>query len=144
MRADEALAEMHRRNQQTLSQGSPRRFPAWFTYGTAAALTLVWAGSDLTGWVAGVVSGVGVLLIAALTTGLERVTGVRLRMRALRWTPLVLLTAAMLITAIVVGSVMRLLDVPVANTIGGLVAALVWVIGIGPAQAAAATKPHPA
>ena len=144
MRPDEALAELDRRRQQTLRQGSPRRFPAWFTYGTAAALTLVWAGSDLTGLAAGAVTGGGVLAIVALTTFFERVTGVRLRMRALRWTPLVLLTVAMMVTAIAVGSVMRLLDVPAASTIGGLAAALVWVVGMGPAQAAAGNGPRPA
>jgi O-antigen/teichoic acid export membrane protein len=144
VRADEALAEMDRRQQQTLRQGSPRRFPAWFTYGTAAGLTLIWAGSDLTGLAGGGVAGVGVIAIVALTTALERVTGVRLRMRALRWTPLALLTVAIMVTAIVAGSVMRLLDVPAAGTIGGLAAAVVWVVGLGPVQAAAATRPRPA
>ncbi|MDI6097305.1 hypothetical protein QLQ12_01605 [Actinoplanes sp. NEAU-A12] len=136
--AAKALAEIQRRNEQTLRQGTPRRFPAWYTYGSAASLTVVWASGDVSGWAAIAMMAAGVLATLGLAVLLERITGVRLRMRALRLAPIAIITGAMLVTAIVVGSVMRLLDVPVASTIGGLAGGVVAVIGMGRAQAAAA------
>lgn len=136
--ASKALAEIQRRNEQTLRRGSPRRFPVWYTYGSAAALALVWASGDVSGWAAIGLMAAGVFMTIGLTVLLERITGVRLRMRALRVAPMAIITGLMLVTAIVVGSVMRLLDVPVANTIGGLAAGVVAIIGMGRAQAAAA------
>ncbi|GID50875.1 hypothetical protein Aca07nite_81500 [Actinoplanes capillaceus] len=136
--ASKALAEMQRRNEQTLRQGSPSRLPAWYTFGTAAALMLIWASGDVKGWlnVAMIAAGVGAIIV--LTRFMERITGVRLRARAQRVAPTALLIGAMLIVAIVVGSVMRLYDVAASNTIGGLAASIVLILGVGPAQAAAA------
>ncbi|MBO3736887.1 hypothetical protein [Actinoplanes flavus] len=136
--ASKALAEMQRRNEQTLRQGSPSRLPAWYTFGSAAALMLIWASGDVDGWleVAMIAGGVGATL--ALTRLLERITGVRLRARALRIGPIALLITAMLIVSIVVGSVMRLYDIAASNTIGGLAASIVLILAGGSAQAAAA------
>ncbi|GAA1638595.1 hypothetical protein [Actinoplanes couchii] len=136
--AAKALAEMQRRTEQTLRQGSPRRIPAWHTWGSAAGLTLVFASGDFSGWAAIALIVAGVAVTVGLTILLDRVTGVRLRMRALRAWPMVLVIGAILVAAIVVGSVMRLYDVPFDSTIGGLAGALVGVVGLGRAQAAAA------
>jgi hypothetical protein len=136
--ASQALDEMRRREQQTLERGSPRRAPAWFTYGTGAALTLIWASGDVEGLAATGLLAAGVLGATGLAIALERTTGVRLRMRGQRWTPMVLLVAAMLAVAIVVGTVLRLFDVPLASTLGGLASAAVVILGMGSAQAAAA------
>lgn len=142
--ASQALAEMRRRKEQTLRQGSPRRVPAWYTYGTAASFVPVWGGTDLEGWPRVVLIVIGVAMTVGLTVLHERITGVRLRMGSLRLTPIVVLAAVMLVTAIVVGSVLRLYDVPGNGTIAGLAAALVWVMGMGRAQAAAGTVRDPA
>ncbi|GIE34742.1 hypothetical protein Ait01nite_077870 [Actinoplanes italicus] len=141
--ASKALDEMRRRTEQTLRRGSPRRVPIWYRLGSAASLTLVWASADTHGWAASgmVVAGVAATLL--LTRRLELATGVRLRMGALRFLPIALLIGAMLVAAIFVGSVMRLYDVPLDGTIGGLAAALVWIIGIGWTQGAAAATRDP-
>ncbi|HST80890.1 MAG TPA: hypothetical protein VLL08_04000 [Kineosporiaceae bacterium] len=137
--AASALAEIQQRHQQTLRQGSPRRLPAWFTYGSAGGLALASASNDATGWTAtGMILTAAVAMIA-LAAAVERSTGVRLRMRAQRWTPVALFAVAVITAMIVVGTLMRLYDVPADGTIAGLAGALVWIAAMGPAQAAAST-----
>ncbi|HWS36546.1 MAG TPA: hypothetical protein VN408_27900 [Actinoplanes sp.] len=136
--ASKALAEMQRRSEQTLRQGSPSRFPGWYTWGSAAGLALIFASGDFSGWAAIGLITAGVALTGGLSVLLERITGVRLRMRALRVWPIALVIAAILVTAIVVGSVMRLYDVPWDSSIGGLAGGLVGALGMGRAQTAAA------
>ena len=140
--AARALNEMQRRNQQTVAQGSPRRAPVWSVLGSAAGLALVFASGDVSGWAATALLVAGVLLTALVAVALERVTGVRLRIRGSRWWPMALLTAVMLVVAIVVGTVLRFYDVPVASTLSGLAAAVVWIAGVGPVQAAASRAPR--
>ncbi len=137
--ASKALAEIHQRHQQTLRQGSPRRIPAWFTYGSAAGLALASASHDFTGWAATSMALIGAAALISLTVALERSTGVRLRMRALRWAPLALFAVAVLTAIIGVGSLLRLFDVPADDTIAGLAGALVWIAAMGPTQGAAST-----
>ncbi|MEV0902125.1 hypothetical protein [Actinoplanes sp. NPDC049802] len=137
--ASKALAEMRKRQEQTLRRGNPRKLPGWFIYGMAASLTLVWSSGDLSGWAALAVIAAGLGTTFLLARRLERVTGVRVRGRELRMMPLVLLTGAMVVTAILVGSVLRLFDVPADSTLAGLASAVVWIAGVGRAQAAAAT-----
>src|SRR5690348_13315053 len=101
--ASNALAEIHQRTQQTLRQGGPR-FPAWYTAGSAATVAILLARDDVTGWLGtAMLVGAGLVLVG-LTIALERFTGVRLRMRSLRWGPLVLFFAAVMGTAIGVGT----------------------------------------
>lgn len=142
--ASAALAEMRRRTQQTVDQGGPSRLPAWFTYGTAGSLVLVTASSDVGGRIGVGMTVAGAIAIVALVRALERTTGVRLRMRALRWTPVLIFTAAVVATIIVVGTLLRLFDVPIAGTLAGLAAAVVWVAAMGRTQAASTTVRHPA
>ena len=142
--AARALTEITERRQQTLRQGSPRRVPAWFNFGSAGALVLTSASHDVAGWVGTTMTLTALVVIIALAFALERVTGVRLRLRAQRWTPMVLFGMAVLTTLIGVGTLLRLYDVPADGTIAGLAAALVWVAAMGPAQAAAGTPRNPA
>jgi membrane associated rhomboid family serine protease len=142
--ASQALTEIQQRRQQTLRRGGPRRVPAWFTYGSAAGLALASASYDASGWVRTVMSVAGAAVLLAMAALLERSTGVRLRMRALRWTPLALFLAAVLTANIGVGTLMRLLDVPADATIAGLAGALVWIVAMGPTQAAATAPRDPA
>jgi hypothetical protein len=143
--ASKALDEMRRRSEQTLRAGSPRRVPAWYRVGTAVSLLLVWASADADLWVVSTgMTAAGLGLLFFLTWRLERVTGVRLRAGALRLTPIAVLAGAMVVTAIVVGSVMRLYDVPLDSTIGGLAASAVWMAGLGRTQSAAAKPRDPA
>jgi hypothetical protein len=143
--ASKALDEIRRRSEQTLRTGSPRRVPVWYRVGTAASLLLVWASADADVWAVSTgMMAAGLALLFLLTWRLERVTGVRLRAGALRLLPIAVLTAAMVVTAIVVGSVMRLYDVPFDSTIGGLAASVVWMTGFGWAQSAAAKPRDPA
>jgi hypothetical protein len=142
--ASAALDDIDRRTRQTLRQGSPRRLPAWYTYGSAASLVLVAAGTDVTGLAAVSMMLAGLSAAIVLARALERVTGVRLRMRAIRWTPMAALMVAMVATLIAVGSLMRLLDLPAAGTAGGLAAALVAIAGMGRAQAASGSPRNPA
>jgi hypothetical protein len=137
--AANALAEIEQRHQQTLRQGSPQRLPGWFTYGSAAGLALASASHDATGWTATGMTLTAAVAMIALAAALERSTGVRLRMRAQRWTPVALFVLAVLTAMIGVGTLMRLYDVPADGTIAGLVGALVWITAMGPAQAAAST-----
>lgn len=139
--ASKALAEMRRRTEQTLRQGTPRRFPGWYLCGSVASLTLIWSSTDLDGWASMGVLVAGVALTIAITVLLERITGVRLRLRSQRVAPMMILAAIMLFVAILVGSVLRLFDVPADGTLGGLAGSLAWVAGLGRAQAAAA-KPR--
>src|SRR5690349_11505691 len=136
--ASQALTEMHRRTEQTLRQGS-RNFPAWYTWSSAATLVVVFASTDVSGYGGSTIAIAGALANVALTVALQRRTGVRLRQRSLRWAPLAALLAAMVVTAIVVGSMLRYFDVPLAGALGGVAAALVWIVGMAPAQAAAGT-----
>lgn len=138
--ASNALAEIHQRTQQTLRQGSPR-LPAWYTFGSAAAVAILSAGDDLTGWSrTAMVVGAGLTLVG-LTVALERFTGVRLRMRSQRWGPLILFFAAVMGTAIGVGTPLRFSDVPADATIAGIAAAVVWAAAINRVQAAAIRRP---
>lgn len=142
--ASKALDEIRRRSEQTLHRGSPSRVPVWYRVGTAASLVLVWASADVDLWVAStgmMAAGLGLLFL--LSRRLERVTGVRLRARALRLMPFAVLAGAMVVTAIVVGSVMRLYDVPLDSTIGGFAASAVWTAGLGWTQSAAAKPRDP-
>jgi hypothetical protein len=143
--ASKALDEMRRRTEQTLRRGSPRHVPTWYRIGTAAGLLLIWSSGDVDVWAVSfgmLAAGAGAILV--LTRALERVTGVRLRAGALRLAPIALLAGAMVVTAIVVGSVMRLYDIPFDSTIGGLAASLVWMAGLGWTQSAAAKPRDPA
>ncbi|AEV86948.1 hypothetical protein ACWT_5929 [Actinoplanes sp. SE50] len=142
--AAKALAEIDQRGRQTLRQGSPRRVPAWFAYGSAAALALACAGNDMTGWVRTAMLLTGAATLIILAAAMDRVTGVRLRMRAVRRAPWALFAAAVLATVIGVGTVLRLLDVPADGTLSGLAGALVWITAIGPTQAAAGAPRNPA
>lgn len=142
--AAQALTEINERQQQTLRRGSPRRVPAWFTFGSAAALALMSASHDVTGWSGNAMTLTAVVAMISLAFALERFTGVRLRLRAQRWTPMVLFGMAVLTTLIGVGTLLRLYDVPADGTIAGLAAALVWVAAMGPVQAAASTPRNPA
>ncbi|WP_249998066.1 hypothetical protein [Actinoplanes sp. M2I2] len=138
--ASRSLAEIDKRQQETLERGGPRRLPAWFTYGGAAALTLGWAGTDLTRPASTILTAVSAVALIALAWALERSTGVRLRRRSLRYRPLLAFVAAVVVTGIGVGTVLRLFDVPVAGTIGGLAAGAVWIGAMGIAQTAATTR----
>ncbi|BCY09627.1 hypothetical protein [Actinoplanes sp. L3-i22] len=137
--AANALAEMERRAQQTVDRGGPRRLPPWFVYGTAAALVLPWASADLNGWPSTALILASGLAVVALTVTLERVTGVRLRMRmrSLRLGPPIAYGLAVVAVGILVGSVLRFYDVPVAGTVAGVAAGIVWVAAAGRVQAAA-------
>jgi hypothetical protein len=139
--ASNALAEIQQRSEQTLRQGSPRKLPAWYVYGTAAALAAMLATDDLTGWTATGTKLAALLTLIGLTTALERVTGVRLRMRSLRWMPLALFIAAVLATFIGAGTLLRLYDVPADATIAGIAAAVVWAVTISRVNAAAIRNP---
>ncbi|MGK5684326.1 hypothetical protein [Actinoplanes sp. URMC 104] len=138
--ASRALAEIERRRQETLDRGGPRRMPAWFTYGAAAALALVWAGGDVEGRPALAMTMAGILAVGALAWAVERSTGIRLRMSSLRFGPVAAFVAAVVATGIVVGSVLRALDVPVAGTIAGLASGAVWVLAMRRTQVAATTR----
>lgn len=138
--ASNALTEMQQRTQQTLRQGSPR-LPGWYVASTAAALVIMVASSDLSGWYDTAMSLAGALALIVLAAVLERVTGVRLRMRSLRWAPLVLFAVALLATLIGVGTLMRLYDVAADDTIAGVATALVWAAAVNKVQAAAIRKP---
>ncbi|GAA4609934.1 hypothetical protein BJY16_007588 [Actinoplanes octamycinicus] len=142
--ASKALAEIHQRQQQTVRRANPRRLPAWFTYGSAAGLALISASNDLAGWPHSLMLLAGGTALLGTAAALERSTGVRLRLRALRWTPLALFAAAVLVAIIGVGSLARLLDVPADGTIAGLAGALVWIAAMGPAQDAAGKPRDPA
>ncbi|WP_430782642.1 hypothetical protein [Actinoplanes sp. G11-F43] len=136
--AAKALDEMRRRSEQTVRQGNPRRFPVWYTMGSAVSMALIWASGDLGGWAAIGLIVVAVALAVGSTVILERITGVRLRLRSLRMAPIVFLGALMVAVVIVVGTVLRLYDVPADATLSGLAGALVWAIGVGRAQSASA------
>ena len=138
--ASRALAEIEKREQETLDRGGPRRLPAWFTYGVAAALELVWAAGDLDGRPALALTAAGVVGAGALARAAERSTGIRLRLRSLRWGPMLAFVVAVLATGIVAGTVLRMLDVPVAGTLGGLAAGAVWVAAMGRTQRAATQR----
>ncbi|MDI6103855.1 hypothetical protein QLQ12_35095 [Actinoplanes sp. NEAU-A12] len=142
--AAQALTEINKRQQQTLRQGSPHRVPAWFNFGSAAGLVLISASHDVAGWMGTAMALTAVVVMISLAFALERLTGVRLRLRAQRWTPMVLFGTAVLTTLIGVGTLLRLYDVPADGTIAGLAAALVWVVAMAPAQAAASTFRNPA
>lgn len=142
--AAQALTEINQRQQQTLHQGTPRRVPAWFKYGTAAALALTSASHDVAGWTGNAMTLTAAVAIISLAFALERSTGVRLRLRAQRWTPLVLFGTVVLTTLIGVGTLLRLYDIPADGTIAGLAAALVWIAAMAPAQAAASAPRKPA
>jgi hypothetical protein len=137
--AAQALTEINERQQQTLRQGSPRRVPAWFNLGSAATLVLMSASHDVSGWTGTAMTLTALVVLISLGFALERFTGVRLRLRAQRWTPMVLFGMAVFTTLIGVGTLLRLYDVPADGTIAGLAAAMVWVTAMGPAQAAAGT-----
>ena len=115
----------------------PGKSPAWFTYGSAAGLALASASNDATGWTATGMALTAAGVMITLAAALERSTGVRLRMRAQRWTPVALFAVAVVTAIIGVGTLMRLYDVPADGTIAGLAGALVWIAVMGPAQAAA-------
>ncbi|MEU4621898.1 hypothetical protein AB0G04_18230 [Actinoplanes sp. NPDC023801] len=142
--AAQALTEINERQQQTLRQGSPRRVPAWFKFGTAAALALTSASHDVAGWRGTAMTLTALVALIGLAFALERFTGVRLRLRAQRWTPMVLFSLAVLTTLIGVGTLLRLYDVPADGTLAGLAAAVVWVAAMGPTQAAASAPRNPA
>ncbi|MFC6568078.1 hypothetical protein [Actinoplanes utahensis] len=134
--ASNALTEIQQRTRQTLRQGSPR-LPWWYTFGSAAAVAALGAGQDLTGrFGTAVFIGAGLALVG-LAFALERFTGVRLRMRVMRWSPLILFGAAVMGTAIAVGTPLRLYDVPADATIAGIASAVVWAATINRCQAAA-------
>ncbi|WP_250030700.1 hypothetical protein [Paractinoplanes maris] len=141
--ASNALAEIEKRRQETLDRGGPLHIPAWFTYGGAAALALAWAGSDVTRPASTVMTAAGFVAVLSLAWALERSTGIRLRMSSLRLAPILLFGVAVVGTGIVIGTILRLLDVPVAGTISGLAAGAVWVAAMGRTQAAA-TRRRPA
>jgi hypothetical protein len=136
--AAKALAEIERRTQQTVDQGGPRRVPLWYSAGTALAVGACGAGSDFDGWpAANLLPLAAVLVIVALTFALERTTGVRLRTGSMRKGPLIAFGFAVVAAGIVVGTILRLYDVPLAGTISGVVAGLVWVIAMNKVQAVA-------
>ncbi|MEU8663356.1 hypothetical protein [Actinoplanes philippinensis] len=142
--AAQALTEIHERQQQTLRRGSPRRVPAWFNLGSAAVLVLLSASHDADGWKSLVMTLAALVAALGLGFALERFTGVRLRLRAQRWMPMVLFGVAVLSTLIGVGTLLRLSDVPADGTLAGIAAAVVWVAAMGPAQGAASTPRDPA
>jgi membrane associated rhomboid family serine protease len=138
--ASNALTEIDQRSRQTLRQGSPR-LPGWYIAGSAVAVAILSASQDLTGPLAtAMLIGAGLVLVG-LAVALERFTGVRLRMRVLRWGPVILFFAAVMGTAIVVGTALRLYDVSADATIAGIAAAAVWAATVNRCQAAAIGKP---
>ncbi len=141
--AAQALTEINQRQQQTLRHGAPGRVPAWFTYGSAAGVVLASASNDVAGWTSTAMALTAAVALLSLAAALERSTGVRLRLRAMRWTPVALFFAAVLTTLIGVGTLLRLYDVPADGTIAGLATALVWIAAIGPTQAAASAPRNP-
>ncbi|GIF09075.1 hypothetical protein [Actinoplanes siamensis] len=142
--AAQALTQINERQQQTLRQGTPRQLPAWFNFGSAAALVLTSASHDVAGWMGTGMSLTALVALISLAFALERFTGVRLRLSAQRWTPTVLFGIVVLTTLIGVGTLLRLYDVPADGTLAGIAAALVWLAAIKPAQAAASTPRNPA
>ncbi|WP_375430909.1 hypothetical protein [uncultured Friedmanniella sp.] len=134
--ASAVLAEAERRRQQTVTAGvAPwpwRLLGVWagalVAYGLALDLDLVWVG--------------GLLIIAALLAGGQRMVRLRGTHTPSRWALALAVAVAMLVVDIAVQSLVRWADGPLPNAVGALAAALLLLL-VRPMQAriAAARRP---